>query len=393
LLLNLLLAAPAANAVVQLVTLDAPTALTNDAEGKAEDAMVRCVFTRMAEPIILHSESWMAGTRLLVKGEIDALFPMPVDGSWQQVAASSAPLLLQRWVWYGDPKGTRVGIIKGSPQASYLAAIGQTVAIQTDSLLQLSRLLEAGRIDRSLVDEDELAQLQAVGRLGAKRGANLFERYVPLGVLFSHRFLADRPSFVIRFDQHVADCASDSFELNSSEQLAIASDVEPLLSELADNPDLQRLLTARLAMDPGTAALLAEDSAWRQLLLDGDATVLLPMVEGDVADLLQQLTHARPDWLAELFVTDNLGRAVGALSPPSDLWQGDEAKFTQTILQQTPFVESLSYDASSRKFLVHASLAVRTGQGKLLGVVTMGVDMASLLRPELPLASVRPPHR
>lgn len=339
-------------------------------------ARLRCVFGRINEPLRISAGSWKSGTRLLAAGEVDGIYPLPVDSDWPGIAIVSAPLLLERWVWLG-PGGERVAVIGGTPQATWLAAQGRSVTVVADSMAQLVRLLQAGRIDQALVDEFALERQADHLQPQLAAWPRRFERYVPLGVAFHLRHGAT--DLLQRFNREIAACAEGGFALNQREQQALTAEVLPLLAQLTTDRRIRQQLR-QMQLAPRTeAALLAEDAQWRQQRAADDRQLAAQQTQGPLAERLQ---HFNQPWLGELFVSDNLGRAVAALTPTSDLWQGDEDKFRLVMRQSQPLIETIRYDASSRAFLVQASQAIRDGE-QLIGVVTMGVDMARLLQPEV----------
>ncbi len=347
------------------------------AEGWREPvgARLRCVFGRINEPLRITASSWKSGTRLLAAGDVDGIYPLPVDSDWPGIGIASAPLLLERWVWLG-PGGEQLGVIGGTPQATWLAAQGRSVTVVADSMAQLVRLLQAGRIDQALVDEFALERQSAHLQPQQASWPRRFERYVPLGVIFHQRHGVT--DLVQRFNRELPACAEGGFALNGREQQVITAEVLPLLAQLVADSRLRQLLRQQQQAPRTDAALLAEDAQWRQRLAAGDPQLAEQQTQGPLAE---RLRHFDQPWRGELFVTDNLGRALAALKPTSDLWQGDEDKFRLAAHQPLPLIETISYDASSHAFLVHVSQAIRQGE-QTLGVVTLGVDMARLLHPE-----------
>lgn len=339
-------------------------------------ARLRCVFERMNEPLRMNSSSWKSGTRLLAAGEVDGIYPLPVDGEWPGIAIASAPLLLERWVWLG-PGGERLGVIGGTPQATWLASQGQSATVVAASKSQLVRLLQAGRIDQALMDEFALERQAFLLPPQLAAWPRRFERYVPLGAIFHQRYAAT--DLLQRFNREIPACAEGGFALNEREQQTLAAEVLPLLGQLVTDNRVRELVRQMQQQPRTEAALLAEDTQWRQQRAAGDQQLVAQQTQGPLA---QRLQHYTQPWLGELFVSDNLGRAVAALKPTSDLWQGDEDKFRLAIRQPQPLIETISYDASSNAFLVHVSQAIRQDD-QPIGVVTMGIDMARLLHPEV----------
>ena len=339
-------------------------------------ARVRCVLERLGQPVRISNASWQGGTRLLAAGNVDGIYPLPVDSHWPGIAVASAPMLLERWVWLG-PGGKRLAVIGGSPQATWLASQGQSVTVVADSKSQLVRLLQAGRIDQALVDEFTLDRYAGPQQAGLDQWPRRFERYVPLAVAFHKRHGSS--ALLQRFNREISACVEGGFALNEREQQALAVEVLPLLGQLVADNRVRELLRQMQQPPRSAAALLAEDQQWCQRREQGDPLLVQEQTQGPLAQRLQAFDQP---WLGELFVSDNLGRAIAALRLTSDLWQGDEDKFRLAIRQPQPLIETISYDASSNAFLVHVSQAIRQ-DGQPIGLVTMGIDIARLLHAEL----------
>ena len=115
--------------------------------------------------------------------------------------------------------------------------------------------------------------------------------------------------------------------------------------------------------------------------LDQDWKDKKPIVEetmnNDTSAMLKEKMAETPA-ITEIFVMDAQGFNVGQTGETSDYYQADEAKWQKTypVGPDAIFVDVAEEDGGKK--IAQASLAVADSSGKVVGAVTVGVDIGML---------------
>src|SRR5690606_34369835 len=124
------------------------------------------------------------------------------------------------------------------------------------------------------------------------------------------------------------------------------------------------------------------DSFWTNAFAVGEDQVMIAMQDAALAEQLD-LWRQKNTMITEIVVMDERGLNVAVSPFTSDYWQGDEAKYQQTI-QAEPgqwFFDEVQYDHSTRKFQVQISIPLYdTANAPSVGAITLGVDIHKVLR-------------
>ena len=156
----------------------------------------------------------------------DGFFSSAPDSQVDGYAQLSAPLLMEKWYWYAQDslilnkqiwdRELRIGSVLGSNSMTWLEARGIAVAQKVPRLEQLIELLQRGRIDLFLADDN--AMRSALSEQPPQQALQRrFVRYSPLGVYFSHDFLQHHPDFLSAFNRQVEHCSPKCSALTDAE--------------------------------------------------------------------------------------------------------------------------------------------------------------------------------
>lgn len=65
----------------------------------------------------------------------------------------------------------------------------------------------------------------------------------------------------------------------------------------------------------------------------------------------------------------------------SDIWQGEESKYTKTFLvgPDAIFIDEVEEDGSTHSFQSQANFTVKDPSGKPIGAVSVGIDVGIIL--------------
>ncbi|MAC78254.1 MAG: hypothetical protein CML66_09340 [Rhodobacteraceae bacterium] len=173
---------------------------------------------------------------------------------------------------------------------------------------------------------------------------------------------------------------------------ASADDFTPMLQDFldteirtwSDDPILVTAIMAQNARHDGITAdqIDALDRAWRAEIGQADTPTITPVIDNSAADFLRRHVESGGGAIAEIFIMDAHGLNVAATAPTSDMWQGDEAKFTETYPKgpdATHFSE-VEFDESSQTFVGQISIPIVNREtGEVVGAMTVGVNAETLM--------------
>jgi len=189
----------------------------NEFIGSAVD-VVRCVFDQMDQPYKIEVVPWKRAQRMVLKGTADGFFAGSQNAKRDGYAVMSAVIADQNWTWFLrkdrkmhplDPDFKRTALVSsflGANMQRWLVSNGYKVDGHepVDTNLLLKRLL-GGRIDAALANDQVMKALLVASKTEDKVFLVL-NRSKPLGVYFSKETLSERPTFLEKFNSHVADC-------------------------------------------------------------------------------------------------------------------------------------------------------------------------------------------
>lgn len=353
----------------------------------SESDVLACVFERMQHRHEMVNKPWLRCLRETEQGMFSAVFPLAETTSLQQGMQASDPLAIERWYWMAkgalsDLKTARFAAIRGSNQHAWLLAKDLSVVAEASSITQLFDLLDSGRVSAIIATDQELD-------LARQRGvSHYFVRYLPLRAYFSSQFLQQHYGFLAQFNAHIHQCQPDNWV------------------QLSDNDEAQleaHALRYRDAVQQSMTEQLLEQNARHQALTQDDILRLdqrwigeqslartklrQSVLASDLARQLRELKAQSGGVIKEFFVMDNRGLLLASSDQPTDYWQGDEAKFTESFGRGPGaiFIDKVKFDQSSKTFLSQISTTLVDAQGRAIGAVMIGIDVEQALSqlPEL----------
>lgn len=351
-----------------------------------------CIFAHLEQTHRIQMTSWNRARLNVRQNLADGFFSATPDPQSDAFAQLSAPLLVEKWYWYardaqsltrlpweGD---SRIGGVLGSNSLAWLERRGMPVKQRVSRHEQLIRLLERQRIDLFLADQQVMASVLAQRPDVALQ--RRFARYSPLGVYFARGFLDSHPGFLDAFNHQVQNCAKPGAPLDEHEQRYLEQLAAHHLQRWGGSSLLRDALEQAEPPLP-QAEIRTRDRLWLDAHEQGRLTPLgARIAEHPASAYLQQIQQHYAPLFGELFLTDEQGLVVAMSQPISDYWQGDEAKFLETreLAAGESVIEAVSYDASSRSFLVqlHAPLFDDSGQRRL-GTLTFGMNVEAVFAP------------
>lgn len=123
------------------------------------------------------------------------------------------------------------------------------------------------------------------------------------------------------------------------------------------------------------------EETW-QAEVDGDTHPLVDsVVENPLAARMRKVIEGKGDVVTEIGVIDAQGLSIAQSSANSDIWQGEEVKFTKTFLvgPDAVFIDEVEFDGSTQSIQSQANFSVADPDtGKVIGAVTVGINVDAL---------------
>ena len=173
---------------------------------------------------------------------------------------------------------------------------------------------------------------------------------------------------------------------------AAADDFTPALQDYleaeirpwAGNPILISAIRAQNQRHDGISLdqIEALDRAWRAEIGAADTPTITPVLDNSASDYLREQVEAAGGMITEVFIMDSHGLNVAASAATSDMWQGDEAKFTETYPNgpDAVHISEIEFDESSQIFQGQISIPlVDPDTGEVVGAMTVGVNAEALM--------------
>jgi hypothetical protein len=130
-------------------------------------------------------------------------------------------------------------------------------------------------------------------------------------------------------------------------------------------------------------ALIDElDLTWRAEIGASATPTIDPVLENATAEFLRDRVSASAGRITEIFIMDRHGLNVAASALTSDMWQGDEEKFTETysIGPGAVHFSEVELDESTQRYQAQISVTIVDPEtGDPIGAMTIGVDAEALL--------------
>ncbi|MEA1967229.1 MAG: ABC transporter substrate-binding protein [Thermodesulfobacteriota bacterium] len=141
-----------------------------------------------------------------------------------------------------------------------------------------------------------------------------------------------------------------------------------LISKWATDPIVIESVKAQNAKDMSLETIKAIDKEW----IAGGQKELVESLQNNKAGLfLREKILSNKDFYTEAFLCDAKGAVTGEYPKTSDYWQGDEQKFTESIIGKV-YTGPLLNDESTKSFSVQISVPVMDS-GSTIGVLVVGL--------------------
>lgn len=365
-------------------------------------SVLNCAFERIGVGYGLAVAPRQRNREMVRNGQADGFFLARISEFMDEYAVASNPLTLEKWVWVSPsrraieigshqvpkPDGVAtIGAILGSNEAEWLSEQGYSDLVRAPSIASLVGQVAAGRVDFALVDKHSFEIARTEQGIGAEQFNVQFERYAPLVVYFSKRYVAQFPDLIDRLNAVLEFCEANPMTLEPWERDAIERVQLPIVRQLAKSPELIAHVRASL----GGGKLPADqrrlvDEEWTTMGRLGQPSMKARGILGnELSEFLREFKVSNGDQVAEAFVFDVYGQTIGMNRLTSDFDQSDEPQYqmAQSINRDHALIDDIRFDASTRTFLSQITVPILDPEsGQTLAVLTVGLDVSAALRPE-----------
>ncbi|WP_336082966.1 hypothetical protein [Thalassospira sp. CH_XMU1448-2] len=376
--------------------------LHNGTLGGYSVSVLNCAFERIGVGYGLAVAPRQRNRELVRNAQADGFFLARISQFMDEYAVASNPLALEKWVWVSPsrraveasnvkvpkPDGVAtIGAILGSNEAEWLSEEGYTDLVRVPSIASLVGQVAAGRVDYALIDKHSFEIARNELGIGAEQFLVQFERYAPLVVYFSKRYVAKFPDLIDRLNTVLEFCETNPMRLEPWERDAIERVHLPAVRQLARSPDLIRNVRAVMERNrmPADQRRLV-DEEWTTMARLGEPSMKARAVLGNqLSEFLRNFQLTSGGQVAEAFVFDVYGQIIGMNRLTSDFDQSDEPQYqmAQNINRDHALIDDIRFDASTRAFLSQITVPILDpDSGQTLAVLTVGLDVSAALRPE-----------
>ena len=123
------------------------------------------------------------------------------------------------------------------------------------------------------------------------------------------------------------------------------------------------------------------EATWQREIDRSNRPLIDSVVENDLAARMREVIARSGNRVNEIGVIDANGLSIAQSTPNSDIWQGEEIKFTKTFLvgPEAMFVDEVEFDNSTQSMQSQANFTVKDPvTGKPIGAVTVGFNVDAL---------------
>ena len=127
----------------------------------------------------------------------------------------------------------------------------------------------------------------------------------------------------------------------------------------------------------------ALDRQWRAEREAIDQPLIAQTIARPLSGYLTRLQAWSDGLITEVFIVDRYGLNVGQSAVTSDYWQGDEAKFLETVPHgpDALFIDEAEYHGSSGTWRVQVNMSIPSADGEaVIGAMTVEINLTELAR-------------
>lgn len=155
-----------------------------------------------------------------------------------------------------------------------------------------------------------------------------------------------------------------------------------IMANIVDDELVKALRESNKKRDGMTQADIdALEATWQKEIDESSRPLIDSVVNNSLAARMRKVAEENSPLITEIGVIDAQGLSIAQSSANSDIWQGEEVKFTKTfnVGPDAIFVDEVEFDGSTQSMQSQANFTVRDPDtGEAIGAVTVGINVDAL---------------
>lgn len=181
----------------------------------------------------------------------------------------------------------------------------------------------------------------------------------------------------------VAVLASPAFADSQEAHIAPIKKVLPeIMASIVDESLVRALRDSNEQRKGMTQAQIDQlEAKWQKEIDESSHPLIDSVVENSLAERMRKVIGDSGVVITEIGVIDAQGLSIAQSSPNSDIWQGEEVKFTKTynVGPDAIFIDEVEFDSSTQSMQSQANFTVKDPDtGKAIGAITIGINVDAL---------------
>ena len=155
-----------------------------------------------------------------------------------------------------------------------------------------------------------------------------------------------------------------------------------IMAQIVDDSLIMALRASNAKRRSMTQAQIDElEATWQKEIDESNRPLIKSVVDNPLAKRMRKVIEGSGVVINEIGVIDAKGLSIAQSSRNSDIWQGEEVKFTKTFMvgPDAIFIDEVEFDVSTQQMQSQANFTVMDPDtGKAIGAVTVGINVDAL---------------
>ena len=155
-----------------------------------------------------------------------------------------------------------------------------------------------------------------------------------------------------------------------------------IMAQIVDDSLIMALRKSNVKRRSMTQAHIDElEATWQKEIDESNRPLIKSVVDNPLAERMRKVIVGSGVVINEIGVIDAKGLSIAQSSRNSDIWQGEEVKFTKTFMvgPDAIFIDEVEFDVSTQQMQSQANFTVMDPDtGKAIGAVTVGINVDAL---------------